>query len=620
MSGRLLLVHNDKLIRFARLKQIIILMTIVTPITAFSAPTGFGTFLLDKNAISGSLASGTYTTVDKATGTFTIKRNSASVGYNGESFEVGTNGIQIQNNVKQGTLNDAKDKFSYTFTITPNDNNSIHTIKIAQATYANSGNSEIARQTLNYTDFEPRRFGSVATATIRSNANVPYFYDAMGDYFMGSKLSETELRENIPKSEPQLRIDDSTSSPLYYYNITRLNGTGNANSYTPTKNASGQVTRRTPSGVLPTNATFANILKSSAQPNTYKALTEGSTIRSSSSYVSYGIENTASTYVIDVNNAKSVTLTYEGIMNGNIAVNAPVIGETFNEWISFGVTSAARPNYVFSGTVFNDNGGIEPDDKTKQDVSSKFTTNQKYFNGRLDSGELGIHHPNLSIRLTDCIGDNSGTNIATPQLVQTSGQYRFTVPANVLDGKSKVCLVEVEPSDWEYSVDTTPNMREVTLEPDNFSYKTESSRNLDFGEVQADYAALVLIKSQYIHNCDNNLNYSNILDREIPTIGFSINSPTVDIEPGKCIAYKIDAYNRGNVDLQEIQITDKLQTESIKSTFTMPLPFASSFDVYSNASTLPIDSITSNKFNLPKATSKATLYFNTKYATTMNPQ
>jgi len=618
MSDRLLAPNNMSL-RFVWIKQAIILVTVTTPLTAISAPIGFGTFVLDKNAISGSLASGTYTTVDKATGTFTLKRNATSVGYNGESFEVGTNGIQIQNNVKQGTLNDDDDKFSYTFTITPNDNNSIHTIKIAQATYANSGNSEIARQTLSYTDFIPFRFGSVASATIRNNTNVPYFYDAMGDYFMGKELSDTTLQENISKSEPQLRTDDS-SNPLYYYNITRLNGTGDTNSYRPTKNASGQVTRRTPSGVLPTNATFANILKSSAQPNTYKALSEGSTIKSGSSYVSYGIENTASTYIIDINNAKSVTLTYEGIMNGNIAVNAAVIGETFNEWISFGITSTARPNYIFSGTVFNDNAGIAADDKTKQDVSSKFTTNQKYFNGKLDSGELGVSHPNLSIRLTDCIGDNGGTNIAIPQLVQISGQYRFTVPANVLDGKSKVCLVEVEPSEWEYSVDTTPNMREVTLEPDTFNYKTDSSRNLDFGEVQADYAALVLIKSQYIHDCDNDLNYINILDKEVPTIGFSINRPIVDIEPGKCIAYKIDAYNRGNVDLQEIQITDKLQTESIKSIFTMPLPLGSSFDVYSKASKLPIDSIISNKFNLPRATSKATLYFNTKYATTMNSQ
>lgn len=618
MSDRLLAPNNMSL-RFVWIKQAIILVTVTTPLTALSAPIGFGTFVLDKNAISGSLASGTYTTVDKATGTFTIKRNATSVGYNGESFEVGTNGIQIQNNVKQGTLNDDDDKFSYTFTITPNDNNSIHTIKIAQATYANSGNSEIARQTLSYTDFIPFRFGSVASATIRNNTNVPYFYDAMGDYFMGKELSDTTLQENISKSEPQLRTDDS-SNPLYYYNITRLNGTGDTNSYRPTKNASGQVTRRTPSGVLPTNATFANILKSSAQPNTYKALSEGSTIKSGSSYVSYGIENTASTYIIDINNAKSVTLTYEGIMNGNIAVNAAVIGETFNEWISFGVASTARPNYIFSGTVFNDNAGIAADDKTKQDVSSKFTTNQKYFNGKLDSGELGISHPNLSIRLTDCIGDNGGTNIVNPQLVQISGQYRFIVPANVLDGKSKVCLVEVEPSEWEYSVDTTPNMREVILEPDTFNYKTDSSRNLDFGEVQADYAALVLIKSQYIHDCDNDLNYINILDKEVPTIGFSINRPIVDIEPGKCIAYKIDAYNRGNVDLQEIQITDKLQTESIKSIFTMPLPLGSSFDVYSKASKLPIDSIISNKFNLPRATSKATLYFNTKYATTMNSQ
>src|SRR5690606_4252580 len=132
---------------------------------------------------------------------------------------------------------------------------------------------------------------------------------------------------------------------------------------------------------------------------------------------------------------------------------------------------------------------------------SKFTADQRYFNGKLDSGELGISHPNLNIRLTDCIGDNGGTNIANPQLAQTSGQYKFTVPANVFDSRSRVCLVEVEPSEWEYSIDTTPNIREVILEPNTVTYKTDNSRNLDFGEVQADYAALVLIKSQYIHDC-----------------------------------------------------------------------------------------------------------------------
>lgn len=344
MSNRLLLATRKAY--SALTKYVVILSLITIPLIGQAAPSGFGTFTLNTQAGIGNLASGNYTTLSGSTGTFTIKRNAPSIGYNGEIYKGGLNGVEIQNEAKQGNISDANDKFSYIFTIVPTDPNTIHTIKVAQATYDTAGNSEIARQTLSYTDFNPLRLGSIAKATVRQNPAVPYFYDAMGDYFMGNKLSETVLQGNISKTEPQLRINDSASNPLYYYNVTRLSGTGTENAYTPIKDTNGEVTLSTGIGILPSPATFDSILKFSTQPNTYKALKIGDTLANNSTYVSYGIKNQDSNYVIDVRNAQSVTLTYEGIMKGNFAVNAPVVGETFKEWITFGVESELAPNVI----------------------------------------------------------------------------------------------------------------------------------------------------------------------------------------------------------------------------------------------------------------------------------
>lgn len=291
------------------------------------------------------------------------------------------------------------------------------------------------------------------------------------------------------------------------------------------------------------------------------------------------------------------------------------------------------PNYVFSGIVFNDNGGIVEnnssnlDTNTKSDISSRFTGNNNYFNGKFEREiEQGIYASGLQVRLTDCGADggaDGGTNIAgtTAKNVSdapaTLGQFKFTVPASALAGKSRVCLVQTEPSAWKdsgFSIDTTSNSREVTLVNGTLDYKTENdgSRNLDFGEVKANYASLVLIKSQHVNDCDINANYDGIFST----------SEIDGIEPGRCIAYKIDAYNRGHVDLNNIEITDKLQSQTVTSSFTMPLPKGIPATLYNNTSLPSSGTITSNIFNLDKPTgtsaTKATLYFNTKYGTTIS--
>jgi len=289
------------------------------------------------------------------------------------------------------------------------------------------------------------------------------------------------------------------------------------------------------------------------------------------------------------------------------------------------------PNYVFSGIVFNDNGGITASSTTRQDISSTFTSNASYFNTVFDSAtESGIYDASMSIRLTDCNGTNIAATSPNPQLVSntqaTRGRYNFTVPASALTNRTRVCVVQDEPSTWDFTIDTTPNTREVTLVDGVFDYKTESdgSRNLDFGEVRAENAALVLIKSQYVHECNDSLNYQSVGSSENPTLGFSINSIS-DVDPGNCIAYRIQAYNRGHIGLQQVQISDELQSDTVVSVFKRPAPL---FIPTSTASpSVVYDSngiIQSNLFSLaatPVTASQpnsATLYFNTKYGTTQS--
>lgn len=297
---------------------------------------------------------------------------------------------------------------------------------------------------------------------------------------------------------------------------------------------------------------------------------------------------------------------------------------SYGDEITCNVTNTPIDNYTFTGYVFNDNGGIAEnnsanlDTNTKSDISSRFTGNTDYFNGVFDSSsEVGIGTTaGLSVSLTDCKGNNISTvapnSNPQTQLNSPLGQFKFTVSASAIANLTtkEVCLVQVEPDPWTFSVDTTPNIRKISLAAGKFDYKTDGSRNLDFGEVKANYASLVLIKSQHVNDCDINANYD----------GISFSTAEInDIEPGNCIAYRIDAYNRGHVDLKDVQITDELQQTPVKSVFHLPYPKGSSSSVYDNTGSLPMGTIVSKIFNLDKPTgtsaTKATLYFNTKYGT-----
>ncbi|WP_296245702.1 MULTISPECIES: hypothetical protein [unclassified Psychrobacter] len=641
MTGRLLLLQRSLFLdkNLGWTKYAIVLTVIAIPfVTQAASPTGFGTFTRDERVAPNSIVSGTYKTLTGATGNYRIIAGSTS-GYNGVEFQIGDNGIMIKNLSNDST---DKDKFTYTFELIPDPNNAnfINTIKIAQATYPTynnssnpSGNSEIARQTL---DYVPNIFGPETKAKVLINLNASYYFGAMGDYFMGNSSGlndQTIFTSNNPIiDQPQLRVDSTRGggeSGLYYYDISKLKGTNSGNFYTLERTAAPnkyvEFKTSDKKGVLPPEPTFENILKANSSNNrtTYLPYTS-SIIPKNTSYVSYGVNNSDSNYVIGVENAQAVTLTYEGIMNGNSGKDTAVIGETFNEWISFGITSEVAPTYTFSGTVFNDNGGLT----LRSDEVG--TVNSQYFNGIFDSlsGEVGISNPNLAVRLTDCSRENTLIPTTSPQAITDTGikkgQYGFSVSSSALQNRTKVCIVQVEPENWEYSVDSTTNKREVTLNTGVYNYN-----NLDFGEVQANNASLVLVKSQYVNNCDINANYSG-------TTGPSPQTPTftdtiTNIEPGKCIAYKIDAYNRGHVALANIRITDILQKMPVESRFHLPVASGIPASLHkTDKLDSPLVTIGENgviitepfELNKTSATTlplKRTLYFNTKYGTTVNP-
>ena len=310
---------------------------------------------------------------------------------------------------------------------------------------------------------------------------------------------------------------------------------------------------------------------------------------------------------------KSVTLKYSNTSN----VTNPT-----TQRIQFRLDSYCyTPKYTFLGTVFNDNGGLSG--SPKNDLTNSFINTYKYFNGVFDNGESGIDGSalnNLKVRLTDCNStDITGT---THQNVSDTGSYSFTVPASAVAGKSQVCLIQEEPDPWSYSVDTTPNRLEVPINNSVYLYEDNN-----FGEVIAEQTALVLKKYQYVHQCDANLNYNNILDKDSPLNGFSINAPRQDekVDPGQCIAYKIEAYNHGHITLTDIRITDILQKTPVESVFHLPNSsgIAASLRTTDNPTSGLVNIgdngvIITEPFkltNTAKTTtvSKRTLYFNTKY-------
>jgi hypothetical protein len=200
---------------------------------------------------------------------------------------------------------------------------------------------------------------------------------------------------------------------------------------------------------------------------------------------------------VAVRNASTVTLTYEGIMNGSNGLTGETVGETYNEWISFGVESEPL-NYIFSGTVFNDNGGISDSAADPDKVGAPYSSNSNYFNGTFDSNEAGVLVKTGSVAsrvrlVNDC--DNPTTTYATQTLTTAdAGVYRFTIPVTEIGNRNSVCIIEDNNSD--YPIRTTSGNKQVGFTSNKYSYP-----NNNFGRVIEANKALVLEKEQALNNC-----------------------------------------------------------------------------------------------------------------------
>lgn len=360
---------------------------------------------------------------------------------------------------------------------------------------------------------------------------------------------------------------------------------------------------------------------------TVTTLTEGVNYTVSEEIINGNLLDYQTTYTC----SNATTGTNEVFSSGEMPVNAAGTRRTFainnvsyGDEITCNVTNTPS-QYTFSGIVFNDNGGISSEDKF--DTSSTFTGNSSYFNGQFDSStESGVSHLDLKVSLNDCNGTIiDATNSPNPQSIPISGQYSFIVQADKLPDNNTVCITEIEPDPWsDYPVDTTPNEYEFTLKSGLFNYKTGvqdntgNTLNLDFGEVIRNQSALVLTKSQYVHQCDDTLDLTNPAINQPtsdPMVGFSDQPPSTNVDPGQCIAYKITATNRGNIDLNDIVVSDTLQKDGVGgATVTSTLADAvSTADGFATDRAIGYNgTISTQPFNL-NGKAVRSFYFNTQY-------
>lgn len=268
---------------------------------------------------------------------------------------------------------------------------------------------------------------------------------------------------------------------------------------------------------------------------------------------------------------------------------------------------------TFSGTVFNDNGGI-PDSQANalnaNITSGIYANNPKYFDGEFNStppnAEAGIF--GSFIDLTDC----SGTTYKT-QAVNADGTYSLKVTTVQTAGNTKVCLVERR-NDNNFPVRTTKSNKPLTITADKDIYPDNN-----FGRVIAANSALVLTKYQHINDCSPNLKYTDIGTSSDPTYsprdGFSTSSIS-DITPDECIAYKIVATNRANLPITNFVLRDMLQKKGVNNAMATAIRVGPTF----NATDYATDSVAigdngivkTNELNLSKKSTRE-FYFNTKY-------
>lgn len=313
---------------------------------------------------------------------------------------------------------------------------------------------------------------------------------------------------------------------------------------------------------------------------------------------------------------KSVKIRYTN--SGRLTANPT------NQEIDFRIDNYCYvPQYIFSGIVFDDNGGIASSSASKDNAdittpTSPYTNNSDYFNGVFDtSSETGI--TGSSVKLVSC--SNKDTVYANQSIDATSnpiGRYQFSLPISTFSGNTNLCLIESRSGDT-YSIRTSSDNKNVGFATTKYNYPDNN-----FGRVIDANVALVLKKHQYINNCPTTINYTdpnlNISGNNDPRIGFSTGNIS-NINPGQCIAYKITATNRSNLNINDFVMQDTLQKKGVNNsrvTSVLADPPRKPSDFSDSYTTGQNGTLVTNPFMLEKRT-KRDFYFNTKYGTTVDP-
>ena len=299
--------------------------------------------------------------------------------------------------------------------------------------------------------------------------------------------------------------------------------------------------------------------------------------------------------------------------------NTGYLATATNQEIDFRVDNYCYvPQYIFSGTVFDDNGGItaaQADASNANITSGTYFNKPNYFNGVFNPPqESGIS--GSTVRLTNCA---NGTTYPTQSVLKPeapTGAYQISIPKTTLGSNTNLCLVESRTGNT-YPIRTTSDSRNT-----GFSATTYNYPNNNFGRVIAANRALVLKKSQYINDCPATLNYASINDAPTPLTGFST-AMIEGIAPGRCIAYKITATNRANIKIDNFIMKDVLQKKGtggalVTSVLANPALATADYITGGGANSSPAigeNGTVRTKNLVLEPRSKRNFYFNTKYGT-----
>lgn len=212
--------------------------------------------------------------------------------------------------------------------------------------------------------------------------------------------------------------------------------------------------------------------------------------------------------------------------------------------VSYGNFYACIAPKTISGTVFADIGASTADTSDPADVNLDNHSNSNYADGVQNGGEPGISGSILTLYDGAC--DSSGATTSTSLATATTasdGSYLLELSDSAAQSYGDVCLVQTNTS--AYPLDTTSNFRTLNLTDSDLANPTTSYTE-NFGDLPENYHVLLLEKYQHIHDCDSSFS----------TTQSDYTKSGATAEPNQCVTYKIEATNRGNIDLSNVVIND----------------------------------------------------------------